>query len=169
VQQALADAPPTPICQLQYLPGDAWETSGTPDNTTSSSSTDGSTPPPAVVSQCNNGTRVSNKIGAEINLKFTGKLHPFFLTIYALIQSDVGTEVSLLMVPGQKGGAYDVQLDDEDPITLSNYKPDVTSCQVATPWSRNNLTNTPHTVSIIVKGSPAGSDGGSQIEFNGLM
>ncbi len=67
------------------------------------------------------------------------------------------------------GGDYDIKLDNEDPVTRSTYKPDVTDCQVVTGWSRSNLPNKPHDITVIVKGSSAGSAaGGAQIEFNGL-
>jgi hypothetical protein len=81
----------------------------------------------------------------------------------------LGTDVSLLMVPGVTGGAYDVKIDDEDPISLDNYKAGATSCEVSAPWSRTGLTNQPHDIVVTIKGSQAGSVGGSQIEFNGLM
>jgi len=73
------------------------------------------------------------------------------------------------MVPGAMGGAYNVKIDNEDPVPLNNYKADTTSCQVSTPWSRTGLTNEPHDITVTVKGSPAGSLGGSQVEFNGLV
>jgi hypothetical protein len=73
------------------------------------------------------------------------------------------------MVPGVYGGAYEVKIDDQDAEQLDNYKADSTSCEVATPWNRTDLENKPHDITVIVKGSAAGSAGGTQIEFNGLM
>lgn len=76
----------------------------------------------------------------------------------------------MLMVPGAMGGDYDVKLDDEDLISLSNYKPGANDCQIAVPWSRSNLPNKPHEITVIVKGNPAGAAaGGANVEFNGLM
>lgn len=154
VQEAPPDPPPNPVCSIDYLPNDVWTTSGSgtspPPNSGNGNGTQTAHLPP--VSQCNNGTRVSNRIGSQIHLKF------------------YGTEVSLLMVPGMKGGDFDVKIDDEEPETVSNYKPGVSDCQVSTAWNRTGLPNKPHEVTIIVKGSTAGAAaGGSNVEFNGLI
>lgn len=83
-----------------------------------------------------------------------------------------GVEVSLLTVPSSLGGKYLVKIDDEPEEELDNFQPGAKQCQVTVGWTRSNLENKPHNVTVTIKGSSAGvssSSGVGQLEFSGLM
>jgi hypothetical protein len=137
-----------------YEPVDAWSTT-TDQSTTYLSGGDPGNHVAPPISSCNNGTKISNKVGSTIKLSFTG------------------VEASLLIVKSQLGGAYSVQLDDEPPQTLSSYKPDGDNgCQVSSQWTRTDLVNKPHNITLIIKGEDPnvqGSSAGTQLEYSGFM
>lgn len=80
--------------RIKYQPSTAWIG-------TSGSSPTGSTGQ-SPIGTCTNGTKATREVGAKMSFVFEG------------------TSIALLIIPSSRGGAFSVQIDNEQPVTISS-------------------------------------------------
>ena len=89
----------------------------------------------------------------------------------------IGKQIALLICNGSKGGNYTVQVDGSPASTYSSWKDPTVSgsggdeCIISQPFTSSMLDDGQHNITVIVKGSLAGTatQQGGQVEFGGFM
>ncbi|CAG7845978.1 SubName: Full=Uncharacterized protein {ECO:0000313/EMBL:CCA69268.1} [Serendipita indica DSM 11827] len=89
--------------RIKYQPSTAWIG-------TSSSSPTGSTGQ-SPIGTCTNGTKATREVGAKMSFVFEGAKFP---------RAIASTSIALLIIPSSRGGAFSVQIDNEQPVTISS-------------------------------------------------
>lgn len=121
--------------------------------------------------RCTNGTRITNKGYDAFSFSFTGG--SFIRIRCATVQfrrSVLGSTLAIYTVPSPTSGICSVKIDDE-PATFFNTNAGYIDgfCFVGVSFSRDNLTEASHTVTMKLETQGTGKTDDMTLEFSGLV